>query len=70
MISLTDHQLEIVMTAAATIARDRRDTFLRRVGSMLRLRGRFDDSDVRRVVELALAGLIQDAHSAAWEARW
>jgi len=35
----------------------RRDIFLQRAGAMLRMRGRFTDSDVADVVKLAMAGL-------------
>ena len=65
MVSLSDSQLQTVLDVAATIAPDRRSVYLERVGSMLRLRGRFSDDDVRKVVALAACGLIQDAHSAA-----
>lgn len=58
MISLTDHQLEIVMAAAATIAPDRRPVYLERCGAMLKVRGRFTDDDVRQVVGLATCGLV------------
>jgi hypothetical protein len=58
MISLSDHQLRIVMDAAAAIMPERRDTFLQRCGAMLKLRGRFTDADVQDVVGLALCGLV------------
>jgi hypothetical protein len=45
------------MDAAKTLPVERRDTFLQRVGAMLRMRGRFTDSDVTDVVTLALTGL-------------
>jgi hypothetical protein len=35
-----------VCIAAGTVPVERRDLYLQRVGSMLKLRGRFDDSDV------------------------
>ena len=62
MLSLSDQQLRSVMDAAARVAADRRDVFLQRVGAMLTLRGRFNDSDVSEVAQLPLTGLI---HSAA-----
>ena len=40
MISLTDSQLQTVMGAGAKLEPERRDIFLRRVGAMLRVRGR------------------------------
>ena len=65
MISLSDAQLQTVMLAAGTVPVERRDLYLQRVGSMLKLRGRFDDSDVVVVVELALAGLVQQTADSA-----
>jgi hypothetical protein len=65
MISLTDHQLAIVTDAACTVPIERRDIFLQRCGAMLRMRGRFTDADVSDVARLALAGLVQNADSAA-----
>jgi hypothetical protein len=44
---------------------EKRDTFLRRIPAMLALRGRFTDTDVADVAQLAAAGLIQSADSAA-----
>ena len=63
MISLSDGQLAIVMTAARTLEPERRSIFLERVGAMLRLHGRFNDDDIAQVAQLALHGLVQ--HSAA-----
>ena len=63
MISLSDGQLAIDMTAARTLEPERRSIFLERVGAMLRLRGRFNDDDIAQVAQLALHGLVQ--HSAA-----
>ena len=60
MISLTDTQLAVVMDAARTLPVERRDTFLQRVGAMLRVRGRFTDADVADVAKLALTGLVQE----------
>ena len=45
------------MDAAKNLPVERRGTFLQRVGAMLRMRGRFTDSDVTDVVTLALTGL-------------
>lgn len=59
MVSLTDPQLKIVMTAANAVPVERRDIFLQRVGAMLKVRGRFTDADVADVAKLAIAGLIQ-----------
>jgi hypothetical protein len=55
--ALTDHQLKTVMAAAANIKPERRDVYLQRVEAMLKVRGIFDDSDVRDVAQLALCGL-------------
>jgi hypothetical protein len=66
MLSLSDQQLRSVMDAAARVAaEDRRDVFLQRVGAMLTLRGRFDDSDVSEVCMLAACGLIHQRTDAA-----
>ena len=59
MISLSDQQLTIVMSAARSLEPERRSIFLERVGAMLRLRGRFNDDDVVQVAQLAMAGLVQ-----------
>jgi hypothetical protein len=59
MISLSDEQLRVVMTAARGLSPERRDIFLQRIFSMLKLRGHFDDSDLNEVVQLALCGLAQ-----------
>ena len=65
MISLTGHQLKIIMTAANAVPVERRDTFLQRVGAMLKLRYRFSDTDVADVAQLALAGLVQQTADSA-----
>jgi hypothetical protein len=63
MIGLTDSQLQVVMRAARSISVEKRDIFLQRIAAMLALRGRgrFTDTDVADVAQLALAGLIQTA---------
>jgi hypothetical protein len=63
MISLSDHQLETVMTAAGAIAPEKRSMFLERVAAMLAMRGRghFNDADVADVAQLALTGLAHEA---------
>jgi hypothetical protein len=67
MIGLTDTQLQVVMHAARSIPVEKRDIFLQRIAAMLALRGRgrFTDTDVADVAQLALCGLIQSAESAA-----
>jgi hypothetical protein len=67
MIGLTDIQLKIVMQAARSVPVEKRDTFLQRIAAMLALRGhgRFTDTDVADVAQLALARLIQTTDSAA-----
>ena len=57
MLSLNDAQLRTLMSLAAELVPERRSEFLERVGAMLVLRGRFDDSDVAEVAKLALIGL-------------
>jgi hypothetical protein len=67
MIGLTDTQLGIVMGAARVLPVEKRDIFLQRIAAILALRGRgrFADTDVADVAQLAMAGLIQTADSAA-----
>jgi hypothetical protein len=59
--------LAVVARAAGSLPVEKRDTFLQRIAAMLALRGRgrFTDTDVADVAQLALAGLIQNADSAA-----
>jgi hypothetical protein len=54
MVSLSDPQLKIIMTAANTVPVERRSVFWERCGAMLRMRGRFSDDDVADVVLLGL----------------
>jgi hypothetical protein len=65
MVSLSDTQLRIVMDAAAMLETSWRDTYLQRIAAMLRLRRRFDDSDVAEVSKLALCGLVHRTNDAA-----
>ena len=55
------------MDAARTVPIEKRDLYLQRIAAMLAIRGRgrFTDTDVTDVAQLALAGLIQSADSAA-----
>jgi hypothetical protein len=57
MIGLTDTQLKIVMNAARLLPVEKRDIFLQRIAAMLavRGRGRFTDTDVADVAQLAMA---------------
>ena len=59
MIGLTDTQLKIVMNAARLLPVEKRGIFLQRIAAMLALRGRgrFADTDVTDVAQLALTGL-------------
>ena len=63
MIGLTDIQLKIVMNAARLLPVEKRDTVLQRIAAILALRGRgrFTDTDVADVAQLAMAGLVQTA---------
>jgi hypothetical protein len=65
MLGLTDSQLRAIMDPARTLPIERRDIFLQRVGAMLRMRGRFADTDVADVAQLAMAGLIQQTADVA-----
>jgi hypothetical protein len=61
MLGLTDNQLTTVMDMARTVPVEKRDLYLQRVAAMLAMRGRgrFTDTDVGEVTQLALAGLVQ-----------
>jgi hypothetical protein len=59
MISLSDHQMDVVTDTASIVPVERRDIFLERVGAMLTMRGRFTDADVHDVTALALCGLVR-----------
>jgi hypothetical protein len=66
MISLTDRQLEAVMTAATALPVEKRGTLLERIAAHLSLHGRragrrFGDVDVEIAVRTALQGLAQSA---------
>ena len=67
MLGLTDNQLKAVMDMARTLPVEKRDVYLQRIAAMLAMRGRgrFTDTDVSDVAQLALARLIQTADSAA-----
>ncbi|MGC1842223.1 MAG: hypothetical protein WA730_07460 [Pseudolabrys sp.] len=67
MVSLTDYQLRIVMGAARGLPVEKRDIFPQRIAAMLPLRGygRFTNTDVADVAQLALAGLVQKTADAA-----
>jgi len=63
MISLSDSQMQAVMTAAADLAPEKRSVFLERLAAMLNMKGRrFTDADLIAMAELARTGL---AHSNA-----
>ena len=57
-VSLSDSQLQAVMTAAASLPPEKRDTFLQRVAARLRQRSNFHDGDVSDVCALSLKGLV------------
>jgi hypothetical protein len=59
MLALTDPQMKILIAAAAAVLPDRRSLFLERVAAMLKLQGRFNDDDVRKVAGVAAQGLLQ-----------
>ena len=68
MVSLTDYQLRIALWARrAGLPVEKCDIFLQRIAAMLALRGygRFTDTDVANVAQLALAGLVQKTAEAA-----
>lgn len=58
-ISLSDDQLNVVMTAARPIDDpEKREVFLWRVSARLQLARRIDDAAVASAVQLALRGLV------------
>ena len=62
MLSLSDSQLQIIMTAAGTMPVEKRSTFLERIAARLQLRGpHFTDADLGTAIQAALTGLIQSA---------
>jgi hypothetical protein len=65
MLSLSNHELQTVMTAARTLPVEKRSQYLQRIAAMLELRGRFSESDVSEVAALALVGLVQQRTDAA-----
>jgi hypothetical protein len=63
VLSLTDAQLRLTMTAATPLPQDKRDAFLQRIAAHLGQLGfrRVADGDVERAVAMALKGLVQHA---------
>jgi hypothetical protein len=64
MIALTDHQLDMVMTAATPLPPEKHVILLERVAAHLQLYGRrggrgFGDVDVGLAISVALRGLVQ-----------
>jgi hypothetical protein len=65
VISLSNHQLQIVMTAAGGVPVEKCSVFLRWIAAHLQIRcGRFTDRDVAEAAQAALASLIQHAPAA------
>lgn len=60
MISLTDSQLDLVITTAQVLSPEKRDVFLQRTSAQLERRGRFTDDDVADVAAMALKGLTHE----------
>jgi hypothetical protein len=59
VVRLDDQQLKIVMTAAASLAVEKRDTFLQRIAAELERVTRPGDRDVEAAARVALKGLLQ-----------
>jgi len=59
VIQLSDSQLETVMTAATSLAVDKRACFLERVAAELNRVCQPNDQDVERAARAALRGLMQ-----------
>jgi hypothetical protein len=62
MLGMTDNQLTTVMGMARTLPVEKRDLYLQRIAAMLTMRGRgrFTDSDLVEVVQLARTGLVRE----------
>jgi hypothetical protein len=62
MLGLSDNQLTTVMGMARTLPVEKRDLYLQRIAAMLTMRGRgrFTDSDLVEVVQLARTGLVRE----------
>jgi hypothetical protein len=62
-LALSDHQLEIVMTAAGPLAPDKRVVLMERIVAALRVRAVVfhnpTDADIERATRAALKGLVQ-----------
>jgi hypothetical protein len=56
-LSLSNRQMEIVTDAARALPVERRSEFLRRIASMLTLRGQYNDRIVTEACALALIGI-------------
>jgi hypothetical protein len=67
MLGLTDSQLGTVIDMARMVLVEKRDLYLQRIAAMLvvRGRGRFTDTDVADVAQLALCGLVQQTADSA-----
>lgn len=58
MLMLTDSQVAILKSVAATVPLEKRDLLLQRTAALMKFRSRSDD-DFRAALTLATAGLIQ-----------
>jgi len=60
-VSLSDHQLSLVMTAARALPPEKRSDYLQRVAAHLQIRcGRYSDADVGFATQQALRGLVHE----------
>jgi hypothetical protein len=59
MLALSDTQLAVVMTAAASLPIEKRQPFLERVAALLTRIRRPADADVEHAARVVLQGLIQ-----------
>jgi hypothetical protein len=61
LFSLTDSQLQAVLSAAADLPQEKRGVFLQRLSSMINMRGRrFTDDDLIEITKLARTGLVRE----------
>jgi hypothetical protein len=64
MLGLSDHQLQIVMTAANRLPAEKRGVFLERVIARLGLHARFTAAEFDKAIQIALQGLIHERTTA------
>jgi hypothetical protein len=64
MLALSDHQLQIVLTAADKLPAEKRGVFLERVIARLGLHPRFTAAEFDKAIQIALQGLLHGKSAA------